>query len=144
MVDQKKKNPSLQNHFCRTTFLEKWLQIKCSIVSFLYFYFRLKKFFCIFCLVKVDKWMNELKYELPTHFNTPLPLNYLKKIAVFAPSKRFYRWQWASLVIKSLRKKNFFLKPCENHFKVASKCSKLANFTRYFLHLVQSTFNWPY
>ena len=27
VVDQK-KNPSLQNHFSRTTFLEKWLQIK--------------------------------------------------------------------------------------------------------------------
>ena len=35
--------------------------------------------------------MNELKYELRTNFNTPLPLNYMKKIAVFAPSKRFYR-----------------------------------------------------
>ena len=30
VVDLKKKNPSLQNYFPRTTFLEKWLQIKCS------------------------------------------------------------------------------------------------------------------
>ena len=104
-------------------------------MSFLYFYFCLKEFLYWVWLQLKSEWMN-WNMNFQHIFNTPLPLNYLKKIAVFAPSKRFYRWQWASLVIKSLRKKNLFIQLCENLFKVASKCSKLANFTRYFLHLV--------